>query len=228
MILNLDLLKDAFEDSREILAEYHKLHGDFTLGGLDYKEYDETMPYLIDEMRNGAQRIKRIVEDLKRFAKNESVELDENINMNDVVMSAIRLTSRKLRSSTDNLEIALMDPIPMVRGNSHQMEQVLINLILNSCQALPDTTRKILVSTSADHHASQVVVVVKDEGDGVAKALIPHLTDPFFTTKRERGGTGIGLAITAKIIKDHGGVVAFESDVGKGMLVKISLPIVVG
>ncbi|MRR20480.1 HAMP domain-containing protein [bacterium] len=226
MILNLDLLKDAFEDSREILAEHYRTHGDFTLGGLDYQEYDETMPYLIDEMRNGAQRIKRIVEDLKRFAKNESVELNENIKMNDVVMSAIRLTSRKVRSSTDNLEINLTDPIPAVRGNTHQMEQVLINLILNACQAIPDTTRKILISTSLDEQARHVIVVVKDEGEGVAHALIPHLTDPFFTTKRERGGTGIGLAITAKIIKDHGGLISFESDVGQGMTVNISLPIV--
>ncbi|ANA41730.1 hypothetical protein A2G06_16440 (plasmid) [Geobacter anodireducens] len=225
MILNLDLLKDAFEDSREILAEHYRTHGDFTLGGLDYHEYDETMPYLIDEMRNGAQRIKRIVEDLKRFAKNESADMKENVNINSVVMSAVRLTSRKVRSSTDNLELDLTDPIPAVRGNAQQLEQVLINLIINACQALPDMNRKIALSTSNDQQTRQVVVIVKDEGEGIAAALIPHLTDPFFTTKRDRGGTGVGLAITAKIIKEHGGAIKFESDVGKGMTVTISLPI---
>lgn len=224
MILNLDLLKDAFEDSREIYAGHYRTHGEFTLGGLDYQEYDETMPYLIDEMRNGAQRIKRIVEDLKRFAKNESAEMKDNININSIVMSAIRLTSRKVRSSTDNLELTLIDPIPQVRGNPQQLEQVLINLIINACQALPDMSKKIAVSTFNDQPARQVVVTVKDEGEGIAAALIPHLTDPFFTTKRERGGTGVGLAITSKIIKEHGGSIKFESDIGKGMVVMISLP----
>lgn len=225
LILNLDLLKDVFEDSHEIYAEYYRTHGDFTLGGLDYHEYDETMPYLIDEMRNGTQKIKRIVEDLKRFAKNESAEMKDNINVNNIIMSAIRLTSRKVRSSTDNLELTLIDPIPPVRGNAQQLEQVLINLIINACQALPDMSRRIALSTFNDQEARQVVVTVKDEGEGIAAALIPHLTDPFFTTKRERGGTGVGLAITSKIIKEHGGSIKFESDIGKGMMVTISLPV---
>lgn len=224
MILNLDLLKDAFEDSREIYAEHYRTHGDFTLGGLDYHEYDEAMPYLIDEMRNGAQRIRRIVEDLKRFAKNGSAEMQGNLNINSIIMTAVRLTSRKVRSSTDNLELTLIDPLPPVRGNAQQLEQVLINLIINACQALPDMSKKIALSSFNDQQARQVVVTVEDEGEGIAAALIPHLTDPFFTTKRERGGTGVGLAITSKIIKEHGGSIKFESDVGKGMKVSISLP----
>lgn len=227
MILNLDLLKDAFEDSREIMADHYDSHGEFTLGGLDYHQYESTMPFLIDEMRNGAQKIKRIVDDLRRFATNESAALNEDIDINEAVTTALRLTSRKVSSSTEHLEINLTAPLPSVRGNMHQIEQVLINLILNACQALPDMSRKIQISTSTDLQGRHVLVAVKDEGEGVAAALIPHLTDPFFTTKREKGGTGIGLAISAKIIKDHGGTIDFNSDTGQGMVVTVSLPVII-
>lgn len=226
MILNLDLLKDVFDDSREILAEHYDLHGELTVGGLDYLQYKSTMPFIIEEMCNGTQKIKRIVDDLRRFVTNESADMSEMIDINEVVTTSLRLTSRKIQSSTDHLEINLTYPLPFVQGNINQMEQVLTNLILNACQALPDPNRKILISTSLDQQRRDIVIEVEDEGEGVAAASIPHLTDPFFTTKREQGGTGIGLSLSSKVLKDHGGTINFKSDVGQGMVVRITLPTV--
>lgn len=184
------------------------------------------MPFIIEEMCNGTQKIKRIVDDLRRFVTNESADMSEMIDINEVVTTSLRLTSRKIQSSTDHLEINLTYPLPFVQGNINQMEQVLTNLILNACQALPDPNRKILISTSLDQQRRDIVIEVEDEGEGVAAASIPHLTDPFFTTKREQGGTGIGLSLSSKVLKDHGGTINFKSDVGQGMVVRITLPTV--
>ena len=102
--------------------------------------------------------------------------------------------------------------------------QVIVNLILNSCQALDGPTKGIFVSTAYDRERNSVLVQVHDEGVGIPPEHIPRLTDPFFTTKRDTGGTGLGLAISAEIIKDHGGTMLFDSPAGKGTTVKVILP----
>lgn len=225
MIINLDLIKDVFDDSQDIYAEYQKTNGDFMLGGLDYNDFGNTMPYIVEEMQNGAQRIRKIVEDLKRFAKKETAEIQENTDLNKVVMSAIRLTTRSIRSSTNSFEVDLSDPLPPIRGNTIQLEQVMVNLIINACQALPDMDRKLLIRSFENIEEKKNVLIVKDEGTGIDASLLPRLTDPFFTTKTNQGGSGIGLAITSKIIEEHEGNIKFESAPGEGMTVTISFPI---
>ena len=91
---------------------------------------------------------------------------------------------------------------------------------MNACQALPDPGRAIAISTHFDPQANVVVLTVKDEGSGIPPEHLPRLTDPFFTTKRESGGTGLGLSVSASIIKDHGGELTFDSAHGKGTTVK--------
>lgn len=225
MILNLELLKDAFEDSRKILKDYFNRYGNFTLGGLEFDEYDAYMPGLIEEMYLSAQKIKQIINDLKHYEKNEPINMSEDIDVNDIIRRSLQLTIRKINDATENFELNLMRPLPYIRGNAHQLEQVIINLLINACQALPDMTKKIKVSSSYELKSHQVVVIVYDEGQGISSALVPHLTDPFFTTKRDKGGTGIGLAISSKIIKDHGASIEFESDIDKGMTVTVKLPV---
>jgi polar amino acid transport system substrate-binding protein len=114
--------------------------------------------------------------------------------------------------------------LPLLKGNSHRLEQVMINLIQNACQALADTRGKLSLSTSFDETASSVVVQVQDEGVGISPEVLPHITDPFFTTKSNIGGIGLGLSISSRIVKEHGGTLTFTSEPGKGTTAKIILP----
>jgi polar amino acid transport system substrate-binding protein len=112
--------------------------------------------------------------------------------------------------------------MPYIKGNSQQIEQVMINLIANACQALPDKNRGIEVSLyRKDNYAA---VEVKDEGTGIDEENIKFIFDPFFTTKRNSGGTGLGLYVSYNIIKNHGGDIIVESD-GNGTKFIILLPI---
>jgi polar amino acid transport system substrate-binding protein len=105
------------------------------------------------------------------------------------------------------------------------LEQVVVNLLLNACQALPDRERGIVVATFLDPGCRQVVLEVRDEGVGIAAEHLPQLTDPFFTTRREQGGTGLGLWISAAIVEEHGGALSFRSRPGEGTVVTLTLPL---
>jgi polar amino acid transport system substrate-binding protein len=84
--------------------------------------------------------------------------------------------------------------------------------------------RRISLATFYDQETAAVILKISDEGTGIAPEHVPHLTDPFFTTKRESGGTGLGLSVSATIVKEHGGSLEFDSNPGKGAVVTLSLP----
>jgi polar amino acid transport system substrate-binding protein len=106
-----------------------------------------------------------------------------------------------------------------------RIEQVVVNLILNACQALPDKERAIQLSTSWDPERRQARVEVKDEGVGIPLENLPRVTEPFFTTKRNAGGTGLGLSVSAGIAREHGGSLEFESTPGQGTTARLVLPV---
>jgi len=101
----------------------------------------------------------------------------------------------------------------------------MINLIQNACQALPGSQKGILVSTTFDKKESKIVINVRDEGVGIPSDTLMNVTDPFYTTKHDSGGVGLGLSISLKIIEEHGGNMHFKSEIGAGTTVEIRLPI---
>lgn len=224
ILLNLPLLKKAQADSARILDEYAEQHGSFRLGGLPYERMRRELPVMLDDMQEGAQRIKRIVNDLKDFARSDEGALLEPVDVNDAAAKALRLLEPTIRKSTDHMRTDFAQGLPKVMGSSQRIEQVVINLVLNACQALPDRSRSVEVSTARDESGPGVRLTVRDEGHGVAPENIPRLTDPFFTTKRDIGGTGLGLSVSAGIVKELGGTLDFSSTPGFGTVVTLRLP----
>ncbi|HPT00824.1 MAG TPA: HAMP domain-containing sensor histidine kinase, partial [Candidatus Aminicenantes bacterium] len=112
--------------------------------------------------------------------------------------------------------------LPPVMGNFQQLEQVVINLITNSCQALSSPDEEVELSTF--YEEGRVKLRVRDQGSGITGESMKHIFDPFYTTKRETGGTGLGLSISYNILKNHGGELIFDSEPGRGTSAIISLP----
>jgi polar amino acid transport system substrate-binding protein len=150
----------------------------------------------------------------------------EPLDLNQVAQAAVRLVDRSLRSATNRFEAIYTEPLPQVRGNSQRIEQVLVNLLLNACQALSDQTRGIFLRTFFDPSSGMAGVTLRDEGCGIAPEHLDRLTDPFFTTKRGSGGTGLGLSVSSGIVKEHGGTLTFSSPPGQGTTVTLLLPLV--
>jgi polar amino acid transport system substrate-binding protein len=140
------------------------------------------------------------------------------------VAVSLRLVDAQLRKATRRCEVAYGERLPRVRGNAQRIEQVIVNLVLNACQALPDPERGLRVATWLDRARDAVVVAVEDEGVGIPPEDLPRITDPFFTTKRDRGGTGLGLSVSSGIVQEHGGTLEFRPREGGGTTVLLALP----
>lgn len=225
ILLNMPILKEVYQDAEEVLEERFHRQGDFTLGGLPYSRMRDEVPHLLDEMQEGANRIKRIVEELKDFARLDTTAAVEPVDLNAVAQAAVRLVDSSLRSATTHFVADYATSLPPILGNGQRIEQVVVNVLLNACQALPDMEHGINLTTSCDLAAGTVTLSVVDEGVGIAPEHIPHLTDPFFTTKRESGGTGLGLSVSATIVKEHNGSLTFDSTPGSGTAVILTVPI---
>ncbi len=114
---------------------------------------------------------------------------------------------------------------PPVKGAARRIEQVVINLLSNACQAVPNQDCAISLSTAYNPAANEVHIMVQDEGVGIPPEAVSQITDPFFTTKRDTGGTGLGLSISRQIVESHGGVLVFSSAGNRGTLVTVTLPV---
>jgi len=225
IMLNTPMLQKIWDNLQPILEKYYDENGDFTVSNIRYSALKEKYPKMCQNILEGSRRIKRIVEDLKKFAQKTPADIFEPVDINNVINSSITLLENSIKKATDKFEINLAEDIPNTIANFQYLEQIVINLIQNSCQALPDKSKGIFVSTMFDEEEETIVITIRDEGSGIKEEDLQHITDPFFTTKRDTGGTGLGLSISSKIIKDLGGRIEFTSAVNKGTTAKIILPI---
>jgi PAS domain S-box-containing protein len=225
IMLNAPLLVDSWQAARPILEEYYKENGDFLLGGMMYSEMRENIPKLFSGILEGSERIKQIVADLKDYVRPDTSDLTQPVDLNGVIYSALSLLSNMVRKSTDRFSLDLEKTLPLVKGNFQRLEQVVINLVQNACQALPDRKKGIRVSTRYDEANSNVVLQVQDEGVGIPPENLPRITDPFFSTRHDSGGVGLGLAISSRIIKDQGGTINFASEPWIGTKAEVFLPV---
>ncbi len=224
VLINAPLLKRAWNEIRPIVESYYREHENLPLAGLSYDEFVREAPFLFDEMYEGAQRIKRIVDDLKDFVRRDRSGDHEPIDVNEVVRTAVRLSSNSIKKATNHFSLSCADVLPQSPGNFQQIEQVIVNLLLNACQALTDRERKVSVTTCFDQKNRHNCIRIADEGCGIKRENLDKITDPFFTTKREQGGTGLGLSVSSRIVIEHNGVLNFISAPGKGTIVEFELP----
>ena len=225
VIFNTPLLEKIWKDALPLMEEYHREHGDFQLGGLPYAEAREAVPKLLSGVREGAYRIKGIVEKLKDFSRRDLSGREMPVDINRVIHSAVALIGNEIGKSTKHFSLDLEENLPPTRGSFQEIEQVVINLITNACQALPDPERKIKILTAFQWEDKRLIINVVDEGMGIPPENLDKIVDPFFTTKLEKGGTGLGLSVSYNILRDHGGTLSFASEPGKGTTATVSLPI---
>jgi PAS domain S-box-containing protein len=225
VMLNGPILQKAWGAVKPILDAHHQANGDFEIANMSYTQFSERVPLLISGITEGARRVKTIVSDLKEFARQSPPELKDTVNVNRTVKKAVGLVSNLVKKSTNYFSQVYEPDVPPVKGNIQRIEQVIVNLLVNACQALTDTTQAITVSTTYDSGSNRALVQIRDEGEGISPEALERIKDPFFTTKRDKGGTGLGLAISEKIIIDHGGTMTFNSVLGQGTSVRISLPV---
>ncbi len=225
ILLNVNLFMQIWKDITPILDEYYKNNGDFVLAGMLYDRSKEKITQSLDGILQGSERIKNITKSLTEYSKADDGNLNDNVNINKVVKMAIMITNNLIKRSTDNFSVKYDENIPLIQGNEQQLEQVVINLITNACQSLKDKNNSIKVRTFYYKEKNEVKIKVRDEGIGIKESDLKYIMDPFFTTKRNIGGTGLGLTVSYNIVKNHGGSLSLKSSKGKGTLAKVCLPV---
>ncbi|MBE0558784.1 MAG: PAS domain-containing protein [Proteobacteria bacterium] len=207
-----------------ILREYYENNGDFSVAGMNYTEARSSVPAMLDAIQEGSTRIKTIVDELRDYAREQPASGFESVQINRVIRSAVTLLSNMIKRATSNFCVEYGEDLPKLRGNYQRLEQVIINLIQNACEALTDPGQKVCVKTSYHPETHEIRLEISDEGPGIPEDALSHITDPFFTTKRDSGGTGLGLSISSNIVHEHRGGLEFRSSLGQGATVIVCLP----
>jgi len=136
------------------------------------------------------------------------------------VDNAIKLLVHRLKSYDVAIQVQRRDLLPEITGDSEQLKEVLVNLIVNACEAMEDGGSILIEETI---HNAHVVLRVCDSGPGITADLMDKIFHPFFTTKED--GTGLGLSIARRIVEEHGGSLEIASHEAKGAAFVITLPI---
>jgi PAS domain S-box-containing protein len=183
------------------------------------KDLPEMEKKLLNSTQEGIEKIQKIVDDMLHFAKPKAFRFkDEEIN--EVVDKSLAILQTKLKKGNLSSVFERAQGLPKLRIDIHQVQQVLINLVLNAIQAMEDggtlTVRTFL------EDGDGVGIEVRDTGKGIPKVHLKKIFDPFFTTKSE--GTGLGLSISLKILENHGATIDVASEEGKGSAFTIHFP----
>jgi signal transduction histidine kinase len=172
-----------------------------------------------------AHRASDVVRRLLDFSR-QGERARARADLNEVVNDVIALTRHLIQTNNVALTLRLEENLPWVFIDRNQMKQVLLNLIHNALQAMPQGG-DLIVGTAAvpREGGSWAALSVKDSGVGISPADQSRIFEPFFTTKGDRGGTGLGLSVTYGIVTDHGGTIEIESEPNKGSTFTVWLPI---
>lgn len=180
---------------------------------------DKDMHALLSDMEEGLQRVADVVKNMSVLAwcNNDQTQY---ININRCIESVCRMLNKQV-SEYAELSLDLQD-MPAVEINVGEINQVITNLLINASQSM-QTYGHIKVRSTLQ--GKEIIVSVSDNGCGIEKAALNKVFDPFYTTKKEGEGTGLGLAISDDIVQEHGGRLSVISELGKGTVFTVTLPV---
>jgi PAS domain S-box-containing protein len=182
---------------------------------------DEQKSKLLDKIAKQTFRASEIVNSLLSFSRVAPTEFVE-VDVNRVIQDTLGLVEHQLQKSAIQVTLNLEPALPPVKGNAGKLQQVFLNLLLNARDAMESGGTLAIVSRSEDGFAR---IDVTDSGLGISAEHLARIYDPFFTTKAARKGTGLGLAVTYGIVREHGGNIEVDSRPGAGSRFQVELPL---
>ena len=193
------------------------------------RDLDDASRRGIDTILREAERAARIVRNLLTFARKRHTTR-AMVDVNLVVRETLALRSYEQRVTNISVIDALASGIPQVFADPHQIQQVLLNLVINAEQAMLTANGRgtLMVRTWQDPEHESIVLEVNDDGPGVPEDVRTKIFDPFFTTKEVGKGTGLGLTVAYAIVEEHGGRMWLTSDEGAGASFYVELPVAGG
>ncbi|HEY0050472.1 MAG TPA: ATP-binding protein [Pyrinomonadaceae bacterium] len=225
---NLDILNQCINDLIKLLGYYDgaNLPEDIAAGAasikkeIDYEASIEDLSSIICDCRDGAERVRDIVQNLRTFSRLDEAEFKKT-DIHEGIDSTVRLLSRYF--SADNITLVRdYGKLPPIETFSGQLNQVWMNLLVNAAQAV-SAGGEVRITTRAD--GESVIISIGDTGGGIAPEHLNRIFDPFFTTKPVGEGTGLGLSISFGIVERHGGKITVKTVLKQGTTFTVTLPV---
>lgn len=213
---------DAYEESEPGLQDpttrqrLQKLRKDLDI---DYLKDD--IPNLMRESRDGIQRVRKIVQDLKDFSRVDARQEWESVNLHHGIDSTLNIVNNEIKYKAD--VVKEYGDLPEVQCLPSEMNQVFMNLLVNAAHAITAERGTITIRTGTED--TNAWIEVADNGQGIAPENLQRIFDPFFTTKPVGKGTGLGLSLSYGIVQKHQGRMEVRSEVGQGTTFRVTLPL---
>ncbi len=217
----------------EMVDQLYKENKNIFIGGKPYTLVKKRIQEALMNIAKSSELITKNTSNLRNLYKNEMFYQNERVHLNEVIQSSIILWSKEIEKAGAETYQQLESYLPSIQGNSQQITQVLINLIINSCHAIMDRRSEtpafkgeISIRSRADYKENLVIVELIDNGIGINKDILQKIEDsiPFISTRLDRGGSGLGCYIIKEIMKKHQGKIKYRSEIGKGTKVTLSFP----
>ena len=205
----------------ELLAAVRHLRGkgDGPEPNCDIDFLEEDIPALVSETREGLDRVKKIVQDLKDFSRVDASDDWEHANLVKGLESTLNIVQNEIKYKAT--VVKELQPLPDVPCLPTQLNQVFMNLLVNAAQAIAD---KGTITLRSGCDESKVWIEVGDDGCGMSTAVQSRIFEPFFTTKPVGKGTGLGLSVSYSIVRKHRGTIELDSAPGRGTTFRVVLP----
>lgn len=175
----------------------------------------------LDLIASESRRCGDLVKNLLTFSRTTPMNLQPT-DLNHVIEQSLRLVQHQADLAGIQVQPQLEPDLPLVRCDAAQIEQVLLALIMNAMDAMPQGGNLWIISSSSDH---SVQIIVRDDGSGIPAEILPRIFEPFLTTKETGRGVGLGLAISHSILERHNGTIEVQSEVGRGTTFTVTLPV---
>ncbi len=188
---------------------------------LDISYLKEDIPNLMRESRDGIQRVRKIVQDLKDFSRVDARLEWEAVDLHAGIDSTLNIVNNEIKYKAD--VVKHYGALPEVQCLPSEMNQVFMNLLVNAAHAITAERGTITIHTGVE--GPNAWVEVSDNGTGIAAENLQRIFDPFFTTKPVGKGTGLGLSLSYGIVQKHGGRMEVSSELGVGTRFRVTIPI---
>lgn len=221
---NLCMLGEHINQVSDVFAEMEQLHGlSFTAVGSGHGIHSilADAKDIVRENLEGMGRISSILRDLKNFSRIEQ-ESVETVHVNEIVNASCNLVHNQIRHRAQLIKE--LGDVPTINADRNKLTQVLMNLLMNAAQAIPEGKTDAIVKIRSRVVGDRIELDVVDSGVGIPDDVQKKIFEPFYTTKSRDKGTGLGLALCADIVRQHGGSIEVASELGRGSRFTVSVP----
>ena len=222
---NLPILKEYLEQILPVLDDHAGRESDFEISNMAYPEFRRDLFKIVENIVHGSHRIDNIVTKLKEFSRIQDSQTVRNVNIKTVLDRVVALADSQIKRMVKSFELEVPTGLPEVHTDSQAIEQIVLNLLINACQAADKSNSWVSLEASLNPDPPYALSIeVSDNGSGIQEDTLKRIFDPLFTTKGPNEGTGLGLYICHNLAEGLGGKIDVQSIPGQGSTFRLMLP----